>query len=205
MKKLFFLIILGCIYLFANGIQKTGKRYNTYNVKEVIICDSQFTDTLVSFLSNDSVLETLQKNFIQDLNFRQYFKGPNFLRIYINKRNNLVENNINLPFRVFTDLIDDSLETAMKQDSLLQVVIHLSPCVMDDYGTTYKGWNLYFEERYKMNNQPLFKVTRRRKNFTFSLDRICSGWISNLWIPLIYYNNKLYIEPDSLQWFILRE
>lgn len=207
MRKILLILLISAGFVSVCSLSQTKERYMTFTIKEVVVRDSQFVDKLISFMSNDSVIKEIQEHFIPGLDFRSYINNNKiFLRIYVDKRN------ISLSaykyrddrIRIFDDLIDDSLRTVIDKDSLTHVIINISEHTGDDYRAKYKGWNLYFAERETINNKILFRNTGRKTEMTFSLDCVFSGW-SDPWIPLIYHNNKLYIEPDSLQWFIMRE
>ena len=132
MKKFSSAILLSLFFVLVNGTSHHNNRYQVRVIKDVVVCDSQFVETLTSFISNDSVLETIRKYFIPDMDFKNYYDGQNFLRVEIDKRNTSADK-YRLPFlKVFTELIDDSLKTILKQDDLLHVIINLSMYPSDD-------------------------------------------------------------------------
>ena len=206
MKKLQIVIfgVLVIVFCSAQNADKDFPRYIDGEIKNVVICDSAFMDEVLKFVSDDSIIESLQSYFLPNLDFNFFFKSPNSIEVLTQNRN-ISANKYRGEIPVFKDLIDDSIREILDNDSNVQVILILKRYISCKYKTVYKDKTFYFDEPMHPNGKRLFKTTGKRVKIKEDIEKIINGWYQNIYIPLIYHNNHLYIEPDSLQWFIMTE
>lgn len=205
MKKLLIAISIVSIFSLSNSAQKAVNTILNGYITDVVIKDSVLMDELNRFVTNDSIEEIIRSHFIKNFSFAPYFDN-NSVFVMLGKRHlSNIECN---EFVVFDDLLDSTLINVINQDSLIHIVLNLTESQYQSYRTIYKGKKYYFHKfgDNSLNGKNLFAVTKKRHSIQYDTrDVIWNSVMSDLYIPLIYYNNNLYIEPDSLQWFFMRE
>ncbi len=170
------------------------------------VADSSFMDELLSFISNDSILHKLRESYMPDLDFYPYFSGQNSIDISV--RNRIIYEDIEglKQQQISNSLLSPEISNVIDNDSLIQVVICLSDFICSKFETVYKNKRIFFDsDSISIDGHPIINVTEEKKIIKSNVSDILFGVLYNRCIPLIYYNNKLFIDPDSIQWLIVRE
>ena len=134
-----------------------------FSIRTVEVIDSQLMDQILFVTESDSVLKMLHKHFYKGINFHKLGNLKPKIDIYIDKRHLYSRSSRDT---IFEDLLTKELKDVVDTDTLIQVVLNLSELIIFDYETTYKGKHFFFDDIYKIDNKPIFKLTKKHRKFT---------------------------------------
>lgn len=177
-------------------------------VRDVEIVDSQLMDQILLHVTSDSVREIFKRYFSEYIDFSEvndfseYQNWPNGIIIYTGKRI-YHESVVDLP--TIDDIIEDELREVVMNDTLNKVVIRFSTYISPEYKTQYLGKVFYFSENCSIDNKPIFNLKPTQKTITIDDDEYFLHIYEGPWIPLIYHNGRLFIDPAKVQWYATTE
>ena len=172
------------------------------SVQTVEIVDSQLMDQILLVTESDSVLHLIQKYFCSWFDFKEFGQNKTKIEIFIHKRHFFKRGSRDTIFR---NLITEELRDIIDTDTLIHVVLSTSEQTLLDYETIYKGRHFYFFDTFNIDHKPIFRLTNKRRIAIIDSKKLLKRLNCDMVIPFIYYNNRLYVEPDSLQWLIVSE
>ncbi len=206
MKKIVFILLVMTTTLFflSNSQTNNYSYYKDRSIKTVEVVDSQLMDQILLVTEGDSVVEKMSNVFNYRTDFKKARHKKHKFEIFVSKRHLLPESYISKNDSIYEDFLTEELKDVIFTDTLTQVILTVDNQTCCVYETLYKGRQFYFNANYSLGDKPVFKIVKRRNRTTDST-KILEIKYPDIMIPFIYYNNRLYIEPDSYQWDAMYE